>query len=207
MNNIKEICSIAPVIPVLVVEDQAIAEPLARSLVKGGLPVLEVTLRTPSALESVRVMSEVPGSIVGVGTLLTPENIKAAKKAGASFGVSPGFTEPLLEAAANEQLPLLPGAATASEIMRLLEHGYDTMKFFPAQAAGGVAMLKSLAGPLPQVTFCPTGGVNPENVSEYLALPNVLCVGGTWIAAKELINLSDWSGIEKLARQAAKLNE
>lgn len=207
MNNIKELCSLAPVIPVLVVEDQAIAEPLARSLVNGGLPVLEVTLRTPSALDSVRIMSKVPGSIVGVGTLLTPEDIKAAKKAGASFGVSPGFTESLLEAAASEKLPLLPGAATASEILRLLEYGYDTMKFFPAQAAGGVSMLKSLAGPLPQVSFCPTGGVSPANVSEYLALPNVLCVGGTWIAAKELIQSSDWSGIEALARQASKLNE
>lgn len=206
MTNIKEICSVAPVIPVLVIDEVSKAGQLALSLVKGGLPVLEITLRTPSALEAVRIMSETPGSIVGVGTLLTAKDVVDAKKAGASFGVSPGMTRSLLEAAENEQLPLLPGAATASEVMQLLEYGYDTMKFFPAEAAGGIAMLKSLAGPLPQVSFCPTGGVNPQNVSAYLSLPNVICVGGTWVASKKQLQESDWAGIESLAYQASKLS-
>ena len=193
----------APVIPVLVIEDLAKARPLAEALVKGGLPVLEVTLRTPVALDAIRLMSEVPGAVVGVGTLLTPRDVAAAKFAGASFGVSPGVTDALLQAAKLEQLELLPGAATASEVMQLLERGYDIQKFFPAQAAGGVNMLKSFAGPLPQVSFCPTGGVTPQNVANYLELPNVLCVGGTWITPSNLVSASDWGGIEALAREAS----
>lgn len=193
----------APVIPVLVIDDLTTAIPLAETLVKAGLPVLEVTLRTPVALEAVRLMSKVPGAIVGVGTLLTPRDVTAAKSAGASFGVSPGVTDKLLQAAELEQLELLPGAATASEVMKLLEQGYDIQKFYPAQAAGGVNMLKSLAGPLPQVSFCPTGGVSPQNVAEYLALNNVLCAGGSWMAPASMVNAADWDGIEALAREAS----
>lgn len=203
MNKINDLCKLAPVIPVLVIEDLTTAKPLAEALVKGGLPVLEVTLRTPASLDAIRLMSEVPGAIVGVGTLLTPRDVTSAKSAGAVFGVSPGVTDALLDAVEIEQLPLLPGAATASEVMQLRERGYDTLKFFPAQAAGGVNMLRSFAGPLPQVSFCPTGGVNPQNVEEYLALPNVLCVGGTWITTRERIQARDWKSIESQARLAS----
>ena len=203
MNKINDLCKLAPVIPVLVIEDLTTAKPLAEALVKGGLPVLEVTLRTPASLDAIRLMSEVPGAIVGVGTLLTPRDVTSAKSAGAVFGVSPGVTDALLDAVEIEQLPLLPGAATASEVMQLRERGYDTLKFFPAQAAGGVNMLRSFAGPLPQVSFCPTGGVNPQNVEEYLALPNVLCVGGTWITTRERIQARDWQSIESQARLAS----
>ena len=205
MKKIRDICQIAPVIPVLVVDAVTTAIPLAEALVKGGLPVLEVTLRTAAALDAIHLMSEVPGAVVGVGTLLTPQNIKDAKSAGASFGVSPGVTQALLDAAEDEGFPLLPGAATASELMYLLERGFDTLKFYPAEAAGGVNMLKSLAGPFPQVSFCPTGGVNPQNVVEYLELPNVLCVGGTWMTPQSMLKSLDWAGIETLARQASIL--
>jgi 2-dehydro-3-deoxyphosphogluconate aldolase/(4S)-4-hydroxy-2-oxoglutarate aldolase len=203
MKNVRELCMMAPVIPVLVIEDLATAQPIAEALVKGGLPVLEITLRTPCALEAIRLMSEVPGAIVGVGTLLTPADVVSAKSAGASFGVSPGVTDALLDTVEGEQLALLPGAATASEVMRLLDRGYDTLKFFPAEAAGGVNMLKSFSGPLPQVSFCPTGGVNPQNVKEYLSLPNVLCVGGTWITTPGKILAKDWQGIQIEASFAA----
>lgn len=199
----RDICGLAPVMPVLVIEDAATARPLAEALIAGGLPALEVTLRTPAALEAMRAMAEVPGGCVGAGTLLTPEDVRAAKAAGARFGVSPGATDALLAACEAEGLPLLPGAATASEAMRLLEHGYDMLKFFPAEASGGAAALRALGGPLPQVTFCPTGGVTPENASDYLALSNVLCVGGSWIAPRDRIAAQDWAGIEMLARAAA----
>lgn len=205
MKKMRDICQLAPVIPVLVIEDLTIAKRLAEVLVKGGLPVLEVTLRTSVALDAIRLMSEVPGAVVGVGTLLTPQHVRDAKNAGATFGVSPGVTEALLDAAEEESFPLLPGAASASEVMYLVERGYDTLKFFPAQAAGGVNMLKSFAGPFPQISFCPTGGVSPQNVAEYLELSNVLCVGGTWITPVDMLNASDWDGIEALARQASIL--
>jgi len=201
----EDICRRAPIVPVLVVEDTAHARPLAEALVAGGLPALEVTLRTPAALDVIAAMAEVAGGIVGAGTLLTPEDVKAAKAAGATFGVSPGATDALLDAAEAHELPLLPGAATASEAMRLLERGYDVLKFFPAEAAGGTALLKSLAGPLPQVRFCPTGGVSPANAGAYLALPNVLCAGGSWVAPKAAMTSGDWTGIEALAREAAAL--
>ena len=194
------LCALAPVIPVIVVEDVAHAVPLARALVAGGLPVLEVTLRTPAALDVIRAMAEVEGGHVGAGTLLTPADVKAAKAAGATFGVSPGATDALLGACEDEGLPLLPGAATASEVMALLERGYSMMKFFPAEAAGGVKMLKSLHGPLPQARFCPTGGVSRDNLASYLALPNVLCCGGSWVAPAEKLASGDWAGIEALAR-------
>jgi 2-dehydro-3-deoxyphosphogluconate aldolase / (4S)-4-hydroxy-2-oxoglutarate aldolase len=206
MKSVKQICSMAPVIPVLVIDQVQSAVPMAQALVEGGLPVLEITLRTPVALEAIRQMCEVPGAVVGAGTLLTAQDLRAAKQAGATFGVSPGATDALLEAAEAENFPLLPGAATASEVMRLLERGYDMLKFFPAQAAGGVKMLKSLAGPLPQVTFCPTGGVSPQNVAEYLALDNVLCVGGTWVTPADKVISGDWAAIKQLALQASRVN-
>ena len=201
----REICALAPVMPVLVIEDAAAALPLAEALVAGGLPALEVTLRTPAALDAIREMAGVAGGVVGAGTLLTPADVRAAKAAGAKFGVSPGATDTLIEACIAEGLPLLPGAATASEAMRLFERGYDMLKFFPAEAAGGAPYLKSLAGPLPQVAFCPTGGVSTANAPEYLALPNVICAGGSWVAPAAMQTAGDWDGIEALARDASVL--
>lgn len=200
-----EICRKAPIVPVLVVEDAAHAGPLARALVSGGLPALEVTLRTPAALDVIRAMAAVPGGVVGAGTLLTPDDVAAAKAAGAQFGVSPGATDRLLDAAEEVGLPMLPGAATASEAMRLLERGYSMLKFFPAEASGGAPALKSLASPLPQIRFCPTGGVSPQNARSYLSLPNVVCAGGSWVAPKDKVEAGDWQAIEHLARDAAAL--
>ena len=200
------ICAMAPVIPVLVVEDAETAQSLAEALVDGGLPVLEVTLRTASALDAIRAMAEVDGGVVGAGTLLTPNDVQAAVDAGARFGVSPGATERLLDACEEAGLPLLPGAATATEAMRLLERGYSVQKFFPAEAAGGVPSLKALAGPLPQVTFCPTGGVSLKNAPDYLGLPNTICVGGSWVAPADKVRAGDWSGIRALAEEASRLS-
>ncbi len=201
----RDICALAPIVPVLVIEDAGNARSLAEALVAGGLPALEVTLRTPAALEAIRVMSEVAGGHVGAGTLITPEDVRVAKAAGATFGVSPGATDALIAACEEEELPLLPGAATASEAMRLLERGYDMLKFFPAEASGGAPALKAIGAPLPQITFCPTGGVSPANVRAYLDLPNVLCAGGSWVAPQDKIASGDWTGIEGLAREAAQL--
>ncbi|WP_071675357.1 bifunctional 4-hydroxy-2-oxoglutarate aldolase/2-dehydro-3-deoxy-phosphogluconate aldolase [Nioella nitratireducens] len=201
----REIAGLAPIIPVLVVDDVAHARPLAEALVAGGLPALEVTLRTPAALDVIREMAKVPGGVVGAGTLLTPADVLAAKEAGAKFGVSPGATDKLLEACEAADLPLLPGVATASEAMRLLERGYDMLKFFPAEASGGAAALKAIGAPIPQVAFCPTGGVSIKNAPDYLGLPNVLCAGGSWVAPKEAVLAGDWSRIEQLAREAAAL--
>ncbi|MCX7645955.1 MAG: bifunctional 4-hydroxy-2-oxoglutarate aldolase/2-dehydro-3-deoxy-phosphogluconate aldolase [Rhodobacteraceae bacterium] len=201
-----EICALAPVIPVLVIEDARAARPLAEALVAGGLPALEVTLRTPAALDAIRAMAEVEGGIVGAGTLLSPADVRAAKAAGARFGVSPGATVRLLEACEEADLPLLPGAATASEAMALLERGYTAAKFFPAEQAGGVAALKALGAPLPQLRFCPTGGVSLRSAPDYLALANVMCVGGSWVAPRAMVEAGDWAGITALAREAAALS-
>jgi 2-dehydro-3-deoxyphosphogluconate aldolase/(4S)-4-hydroxy-2-oxoglutarate aldolase len=201
----RDIAHLAPIIPVLVVDDAAQARPLAEALVSGGLPALEVTLRTPAALDVIAAMAEVPGGVVGAGTLITPEDVRDAKAAGARFGVSPGATDALVEACIAEGLPLLPGAATASEAMALLARGFDMLKFFPAEAAGGAAFLKALAAPLPQIAFCPTGGVTPENARQYLSLPNVLCAGGSWVAPPAMQGAGDWAGIAARAREAAKL--
>jgi len=201
----ERLCRTAPVIPVITVHDPAHARPLAEALVAGGLPVLEVTLRTPAALEAIREMAAVQGGFVGAGTILTPQNIDDALAAGATFGVSPGATDRLLDAAEAAGLPMLPGAATASEAMRLLERGYRVQKFFPAEASGGVPALKSIAAPIPQILFCPTGGVSMANVRDYLALPNTACVGGSWVCPEKLIAAGDWQGIETLAREAAGL--
>ena len=201
----RRIAALAPIIPVLVVEDASHARPLAQALVGGGLPALEVTLRTPAALDVIREMAQVPGGVVGAGTLLTPADVRAAKAAGATFGVSPGATDTLLKACEDEDLPLLPGAATASEAMALLERGYTMLKFFPAEASGGAPALKSIGAPIPQIAFCPTGGVTPENARDYLSLPNVICAGGSWVAPKDAVASGDWARIEALARAAAAL--
>lgn len=198
----REICGLAPVVPVLVIEDASHARALAEALVAGGLPALEVTLRTEAALDAIREMAGVSGGHVGAGTLLTPDDVQAAKEAGATFGVSPGATDRLIAACEEADLPLLPGAATASEAMKLLEHGYSMQKFFPAEASGGAPALKAIGAPIPQVTFCPTGGVTAENKGEYLALANVECVGGSWVAPKALVEAGDWAAIEELARAA-----
>ena len=199
------ICRLAPVIPVLVIDDLAHARPLAEALVAGGLPTLEVTLRTPAALDSIRAMAEVPGGVVGAGTLLTPADVKAAKAAGAKFGVSPGATDRLIAACEDEGLPLLPGAATASEIMAILEKGYTIQKFFPAEQAGGAAYLRSIGSPIPQVSFCPTGGISLKIAPDYLTLKNILCVGGSWVAPKDAMARGDWAAVTTLAREAAAL--
>lgn len=201
----RRIAALAPIIPVLVVEDAAHARKLAEALVAGGLPALEVTLRTPAALDVIREMAQVPGGVVGAGTLLTPEDVHAAKAAGASFGVSPGATDRLLDACEAADLPLLPGAATASEAMALLERGYDMLKFFPAEASGGAPALKAIGAPIPQIAFCPTGGVSLANATAYLSLPNVVCAGGSWVAPADAVTAGDWTRIETLAREAAAL--
>jgi 2-dehydro-3-deoxyphosphogluconate aldolase/(4S)-4-hydroxy-2-oxoglutarate aldolase len=199
------ICALAPVIPVLVIPDAARAEGLARALVAGGLPALEVTLRTPAALEAIREMCKVEGGVVGAGTLLTAKDVEDAKAAGASFGVSPGATDRLLDACEANDLPLLCGSSSATEAMRLLERGYWVQKFFPAEANGGVAALKAIGAPIPQVMFCPTGGVSMKNVRDYLALSNVICVGGSWVAPADLVAAGDWAAITALAAEASGL--
>lgn len=204
-QHTREICSLAPVMPVIVINESTHAVPLANALLTGGLPALEVTLRTPAALDAIQAMSQIKGAIVGAGTLITPEDVRAAKQAGAVFGVSPGATDALLSACETEGLPLLPGAATASEAMRLLERGYDMQKFFPAEASGGVQALKSIAGPLPRISFCPTGGINTDNARTYLAQDNVLCVGGSWITPADLLERGKWSDIQALAHAACAL--
>lgn len=201
----RELCIMAPVIPVIVVDDVAHAVPLATALVAGGLPVLEVTLRTEAALDVIREMAGVEGGIVGAGTLLTPKDVENAKAAGALFGVSPGATDLILDACEANELPLLPGVATASEAMRLLERGYTVQKFFPAEANGGAPALKAIGAPIPQVSFCPTGGVSLKNVNDYLSLSNTLCVGGSWVAPKDKMIAGDWDGITALAAEASKL--
>ncbi|MFO1173980.1 MAG: bifunctional 4-hydroxy-2-oxoglutarate aldolase/2-dehydro-3-deoxy-phosphogluconate aldolase [Paracoccaceae bacterium] len=199
------ICALAPVVPVLVIADAAHAANLARALVAGGLPALEVTLRTPAALDAIRAMAEEPGGVVGAGTLLTPADVKAAKAAGARFGVSPGATDRIIAACEDEGLPLLPGAVTATEVMVLLEKGFTVQKFFPAESSGGAAALKALGAPIPQVGFCPTGGIGPANVADYLSQKNILCVGGSWVAPADAVAAGDWTRIEALARTAAAL--
>lgn len=203
---IHDIMLLAPVIPVVVVEDVGHAVKLAKALVAGGLPAIEVTLRTSVALEALKAIAEeVEGAFAGAGTVVTPAQIKQVEEAGAKFMVSPGVSENLLDAADDSPLPLLPGTATASEVMRLGERGYGHMKFFPGSLAGGAPYLKALSGPLPDYRFCPTGGVSLANAGEYLGLQNVLCVGGSWVAPKNLVEARDWDGITKIAREAAGL--
>ncbi|WP_282699658.1 bifunctional 4-hydroxy-2-oxoglutarate aldolase/2-dehydro-3-deoxy-phosphogluconate aldolase [Streptomyces sp. CC219B] len=201
------VLDLAPVVPVVVIEDPADAVPLARALVAGGLPAIEVTLRTPGALDAIRAVGEeVPGAVVGAGTVIAPEQVRASVGAGARFLVSPGWTDVLLAAMRASGVPFLPGVSTTSEVVALLERGVREMKFFPAQAAGGTAYLRSLSGPLPQARFCPTGGIGPDSAPEYLALPNVGCVGGSWMLPAEAVAARDWARIEALARAAAGLS-
>ena len=200
--NIDAIMRTAPVIPVIVIEDEAHAVPLAEALVAGGLRVLEVTLRTPAALGAIRAMKQVPGAIVGAGTVTNPRDLDAALNAGSEFIVSPGLTEPLGKAAIAAGVPFLPGIANAGDIMRGLDLGLERFKFFPAMAAGGLPALKALAAPFGNVRFCPTGGISLENAAEWLAFDPVLCVGGSWVSPK---GAPDKAVVERLAREACAL--
>jgi 2-dehydro-3-deoxyphosphogluconate aldolase/(4S)-4-hydroxy-2-oxoglutarate aldolase len=196
----------AAVIPVIVLDDVAHAVPLARALVEGGIRMLEVTLRTPAALACIEAISRhVPSAVAGAGTVRNAAEARAAAAAGARFAVSPGYTSAVGEACRDLGMPLLPGVATGSEVMAALDGGFTELKFFPAQQAGGAAMLKAFSGPFQDVRFCPTGGVSPANAREYLALPNVMCVGGSWLTPAELVREADWARITQLARDAAAL--
>lgn len=204
--HIEDILAHGPVIPVIVLEDAACAVPLARALAAGGVRVLEITLRTSAALEAIRaIRAEVDNVVVGAGTILTPSDLERTLALGADFGVSPGTTPTLLAEARRCGIPFLPGVASASELMVATESGFDRLKFFPAEQAGGVAMLRALAGPFPGVAFCPTGGVGPGNATDYLAQPNVRCVGGSWIAPADAIRERAWNRITDLARAASCL--
>ena len=195
-----------PVIPVLKIDNLDDAVPLGRALARGGLPMIEITLRTRDALECIRrVAGEVENAVVGAGTILDAAQFEAAAKAGSRFIVSPGINRSVLGAAADSDVPLLPGAITPGEIMTAMEAGLDFLKFFPAEQAGGVPFLKALASPFAGIRFCPTGSVSAKNVADYLALPNVICVGGSWVAPDDLVKAGDWSAIEALAAQAASL--
>lgn len=204
--KIEDICRLAPVVPVLIVEELAHAAPLAKALSAGGLKALEVTLRTPCALDAIRAMVDAaPDAVVGAGTLMRPADVYAAVEAGARFGVSPGLSARVLDAAADAGLPMLPGVATPSEAMAGMERGLEYLKFFPAEANGGASVLKAWASPLAGLKFCPTGGVSLSNAKDYLGLSNVVCVGGSWVAPAKLMAAGDWAGIETLAREAAAL--
>jgi 2-dehydro-3-deoxyphosphogluconate aldolase/(4S)-4-hydroxy-2-oxoglutarate aldolase len=206
--TILELMRMGPVVPVIVIEAVDHAVPLARALVEGGVRVLEVTLRTAAALEAVRrIAGEVSGAIVGVGTITRPEDFAAAAAAGACFGVSPGLTRELAAAARAGTLPLLPGVMTPSDVIAAGSAGFTQLKVFPAQQAGGVAMLKALAGPFPDVVFCPTGGITMATAPEFLALPNVACVGGSWLTPRDAVERGDWAAITRLARQAAGMSK
>jgi len=196
----------APVIPVLTIEEGEGAVPLARALVRGGLPVLEITLRTPAALEAIRaVAAEVPEAVVGAGTVLDPAQFDAVRRAGGQFAVSPGYTDALARAARATGMPFLPGVQTVSEAMALRDLGFEVLKFFPADAAGGLTWIKAVGAPLAGLRFCPTGGVTAETAPAYLALPNVACVGGSWVAPRVAVATGDWQSIERLAATAAEL--
>jgi len=205
-QHVEATMRLAPVIPVVIIEDAKHAVPMARALVAGGIPAIEVTLRTPAALDAIRAIAqEVEGAVVGVGTVLTANDLLAAERAGARFAVSPGMSPKLLAAADDSTLPLLPGIATASEAMALLERGYRHLKFFPAVPAGGAKLLGAWASPLPQIRFCPTGGIALSTAKDFLSLPNVLCVGGSWLTPADKLKAGDWAAIEQLAREAAAL--
>jgi 2-dehydro-3-deoxyphosphogluconate aldolase/(4S)-4-hydroxy-2-oxoglutarate aldolase len=207
-SDIAAILAEGPVVPVIVLDEVAHAVPLARALVAGGVRVLEVTLRTGAGLESIRrIREEVPEAIVGAGTVLTGGQLEEVAAVGAAFAVSPGATPALLDAAARSPVPLLPGTATASEAMAVLERGYTHMKLFPAEAVGGVELLAALASPLPAARFCPTGGIDPGKAGRYLALPNVVCVGGSWLVPRDAMRQGDWGRITELARGTAALRK
>lgn len=199
----KEILTACPVMPVMVIQNADDAVPMAKALCAGGIRVLEITLRTPAALESIkRIAQEVPEAIVGAGTIITTQQLHAVTEAGAVFAISPGLTPTLLHAANEGSIALIPGISTLSELIMGMEYGYECFKFFPAEAAGGVPMLKAIAGPIPQVTFCPTGGISPHNYKEYLALANVACVGGSWLVPADAVKAKNWQAITDLAKAA-----
>ena len=202
--SIHMLCHQAPVIPVLTITDLGHAVPLAEALVAGGLPVLEVTLHTPAALAAISLMARVPGATIGVGSLLNSHHAKQAHQAGATFACSPGATRQVIDACKDLALPLLPGAASPTEITDLVNCGFDVIKLFPA-SAGGPAALRSLSAPFPKVHFCPTGGISQDDALDYLALPNVACVGGSWVAPAQMIQEENWGEIRKLAHQARLL--
>ncbi|MEU8509471.1 bifunctional 4-hydroxy-2-oxoglutarate aldolase/2-dehydro-3-deoxy-phosphogluconate aldolase [Streptomyces brevispora] len=202
----SSVLDLAPVVPVVVLEDAADAVPLARALVAGGLPAIEVTLRTAAALDAIKaIAAEVPDAVVGAGTVISVRNVSDTVAAGARFLVSPGWTDALLDAMKASGVPFLPGVSTTSEVVALLERGVTEMKFFPAEAAGGTAYLKALSAPLPQARFCPTGGISLTSAPSYLALPNVGCVGGSWMVPADAVAAGDWARVERLAAEAAAL--
>ncbi|MFB7013075.1 MULTISPECIES: bifunctional 4-hydroxy-2-oxoglutarate aldolase/2-dehydro-3-deoxy-phosphogluconate aldolase [unclassified Streptomyces] len=202
----SSVLDLAPVVPVVVLEDAADAVPLARALVAGGLPAIEVTLRTAAALDAIKaIAAEVPDAVVGAGTVISVSNVSDTVAAGARFLVSPGWTDALLDAMKASGVPFLPGVSTTSEVVALLERGITEMKFFPAEAAGGTAYLKALSSPLPQARFCPTGGISPASAPSYLELPNVGCVGGSWMIPAEAVAAKDWARVERLASETAAL--
>jgi 2-dehydro-3-deoxyphosphogluconate aldolase/(4S)-4-hydroxy-2-oxoglutarate aldolase len=205
---VRQAMGLSPVIPVLVIERTEDALPLARALLQGGLKVLEITLRTPNALEVIELLArELPEALIAAGTITTTAQWEAAAKAGARLGVSPGLSPALIEASSNMAMPLLPGVATASELMTAMDAGFESFKFFPAQQAGGIGMLKAFGGPFAQALFCPTGGITLDTAPAYLALPNVACVGGSWLTPGDAIKAGDWSAIQALARQATGLHQ
>lgn len=199
----EEIFAAGPVVPVLVINDVEKAVPLAKALMEGGIKVLEVTLRTPAAIDVIkRIAQEVPDSLIGAGTVTNAQQLKAVVEAGAKFAISPGMTADLLKAGMDSEIPLIPGISSTSDLMKGKDAGYTHMKFFPAEASGGVKTIKSISGPFPDVTFCPTGGIGPNNYNDYLALNNVKCVGGSWLAPDDAIESGDWARITQLAKEA-----
>ena len=199
----EEIFAAGPVVPVLVINDVEKAVPLAKALMEGGIKVLELTLRTPAAIDVIkRIAQEVPDSLIGAGTVTNAQQLKAVVEAGAKFAISPGMTADLLQAGMDSEIPLIPGISSTSDLMKGKDAGYTHMKFFPAEASGGVKAIKSISGPFPDVTFCPTGGIGPNNYNDYLALNNVKCVGGSWLAPDDAIESGDWARITQLAKEA-----
>ncbi|KXS38320.1 MAG: 2-dehydro-3-deoxyphosphogluconate aldolase / 4-hydroxy-2-oxoglutarate aldolase [Halomonadaceae bacterium T82-2] len=204
-TELDSICQKAEVIPVLTIERLEDAVPLGRALVEGGLPVLEITLRTDCALAAIARMREaLPGASIGAGTVLTPAQYRQAEQVGVDFVVTPGATEALYRYGVSSPVPMLPGVATISELMTGWQFGYRRFKFFPAEASGGAPAIKAFGGPIPEARFCPTGGITPDNAEDYLKLPNVMCVGGSWVTPRKLIEAEDWAGIKALAREAAE---
>ncbi|KPN71551.1 bifunctional 4-hydroxy-2-oxoglutarate aldolase/2-dehydro-3-deoxy-phosphogluconate aldolase [Neisseria sp. 83E34] len=206
MKNAREILSAGAVVPVIAIEDLSTVVDLAHALVEGGIPTLEITLRTEHGIKAIELIKkEVPSAIVGAGTVINGEQLKAVEHAGAEFAISPGFNIHFAKAAERSSIAVIPGIATPGELMLALEHGIDTLKLFPAEVVGGRTMLKALYGPFPQAKFCPTGGISLETASEYLKLPNVLCVGGSWLTPKDAVAAKDWAAITRLAKEAAAL--
>lgn len=204
-TELDSICLKAEIIPVITIERLEDAVPIGRALVEGGLPVLEITLRTACALEAIkRIREALPGASIGVGTVLTPAQYRQAEQVGADFVVTPGTTEALYRYGVSSPVPMLPGVSTVSELMTGWQYGYRRFKFFPAEASGGAKALKAFGAPIPEARFCPTGGITVDNAEDYLSLPNVMCVGGSWLTPKTLIEAEDWAGIRELARQAAE---